>query len=282
MPGIARSRRQAASWSRARGRRGRPPPRARPAQRQRAAGGEVEGLEPAGATPARRRRRARRAGRSRGQRRPSRRTIRRWIAGGALELDELLADRPGQRLEGLGRRRTRSVRSRPHGAADERVVAEARRRTRAGRRRRRARSACAATPPRRGRPSGPHAPSTTRSRRGLGDPGDDRGRAHVHQALLHAAAPAPRRRRGTPPAGGRPRGADVGADLDHRRMPIYVGPRRRGRRDAATSGERRSRPGGSGGGAAERQAFERRRGATRSAARLTHGSSWPTSSAVGR
>ncbi len=126
MPGIARRRRQPRSWSAAR-RSARPVATSRAARRSAIArpADRSRLCSSAGAVPARRSG----VGRSRrpvsAQRRPRRATIRRWMTTRAVELDELLADRPGQRLERVGTARRAQPRAAPQRRADQRVEPEA-------------------------------------------------------------------------------------------------------------------------------------------------------------
>ena len=99
------------------GRPGRWPPRARPgAARSRAWPTRPQASISAGARPASRPARARRAGSPHALRRPKRRISRRWIVDRPLALDQLLADRPGERLERLGP----AAGPQPRAAADDR------------------------------------------------------------------------------------------------------------------------------------------------------------------
>ena len=256
MPGIARSRRQAASWSRARrsirpaatSRATRRSARARPCDRPQASSS-------AGATPAR----TSAAGTSRspvcGHRRPHRRTIRRSMAAARPYSMSCSQTAQASASKGSGRRRTRRCgRARTErpmsGSSRKRVQNSRRSSSTPSAKRVRAQRLLAGRPVR--APGAEHDPVAGR----LGDAGDDRGHAHVHQALLHAAAPPP----DAVGAHGRqavgPLGADVGTDLDHGGAALYVRPRRSARARAEGCPQ--------GAEIARRAPRERRRGVRRS------------------
>ena len=133
-------------------------------QRERPGLGEAEGLEQRRGLRASTAAEGESASPLTGQRRPSRATSRRWMRRGALVLDELLAHRPGQRLERVGP----AVGAQPRMGADGRRRSAdqsgSARRTGAGPGRCRGRRACARSPTRRPRGGRPER-RTARGRR---------------------------------------------------------------------------------------------------------------------
>ena len=150
---------------------------------------------------------------------------------GAHVLDQLLADRPRQRLERLDPAHRPQVRARPHRRPDQRVVAEAVVERPQRRRRRRTRPASARSPPRRRRPPRP----ARRSR-------PDRppaARPAPRPARPRRAPAAPARRRAvaaTPSIPRAPGKAERPRRLDSRRTSIIE--RRKGTRLAAVAWHR--------------------------------------------
>ena len=125
-----------------------------------------------------------------GHRRPSRAISRRWIAAARLELDQLLADRPGQRLERLGLPPDPQPRIRTDRAPDQRiepeplverldVLVDAERR-----------AASARSPTRPPRRSAARAPNTTRSRDGCATRTSTGCEADVNEPVQHSASHA--------------------------------------------------------------------------------------------
>jgi len=174
---------------------------------------------------------------------------------GAVELDELLADRPGQRLEGLGPAPDAQPRAGAHRAADERVAGEA------------GVELAQVVVDAEGEAQAPQRLVGRRARRrpgaedhpvggGLGGARDDALAADVEHALEDGPAAA---QHAVAPAAGQAEGpgrADLGADLDHRDAALYA-PAPTARRDLKAPGRR--------GSAGRRRGGRRRRRARRDA-----------------
>ena len=215
-----------------------------PAQRQRAARGEVERLQ------ARRGRRPASVARRRQVAQPGARAASGPCVQhdppldrrGALELDQLLADRPRQRLERVGAPAHAQVAAGRGPSARSAGRRGSGRRTGAGRRRRRARSASARWPPRRRRRARPRR----RTRRAPPTAGP-RGPRRARPRRAAAACSTEPTRRCTPsiPPPGEPQGPDrthLSPHLDHRRATLReraaTGRRGEARERQARVGER--------------------------------------------